>query len=56
MKYLPSLEAKEILAEEPNVLLLRSPTTICGNVSGQFGDLLEIFRLVGKPPVDLPIL
>ena len=42
---------KEILGEESNVQQVRSPVTVCGDIHGQFNDLLELFRIGGKPPV-----
>lgn len=45
-----SHQAKEILNEEPNVALVRTPVTICGDVHGQFHDLIELFRIGGKIP------
>ena len=43
-------KAKEILSDESNVQLARSPVTICGDVHGQFFDLMELFNIGGKPP------
>lgn len=43
-------KAKEILAEESNVQPVPCPVTICGDVHGQFYDLLELFRIGGKLP------
>lgn len=37
-------KAKEILLEESNVQPVRSPVTVCGDVHGQFYDVLELFR------------
>lgn len=43
-------KAKEVLIRETNVQPVRTPVTICGDVHGQFGDLMELFSIVGKPP------
>ena len=43
-------KAKEIFATESNVLLVKSPVILCGDIHGQFHDLLEIFQLGGYPP------
>ena len=39
--------AKEILSKEENVKAVRSPVTICGDIHGQFYDLMELFRIGG---------
>lgn len=43
-------QAKEILAEESNVQPVRTPVTVCGDVHGQFHDLIELFRIGGHAP------
>jgi len=41
---------KELLMEESNVQPVSSPVTICGDIHGQFWDLLELFRTGGEIP------
>jgi serine/threonine-protein phosphatase 6 catalytic subunit len=41
---------KEILMEESNVQPVNSPVTVCGDIHGQFYDLLELFRKGGEIP------
>lgn len=41
---------KEMLIEESNVQPVRSPVTVCGDIHGQFYDLLELFRTGGEVP------
>lgn len=36
--------AKEIFLEESNVQPVSSPVTVCGDIHGQFYDVLELFR------------
>ena len=56
-KYLPEQDlkmlceiVKEFLLEESNVQPVSSPVTICGDIHGQFFDLLELFRVGGEIP------
>lgn len=49
MKQLCSL-VKDILIEESNVQPVKSPVTVCGDIHGQFHDLLELFRTGGEVP------
>ena len=41
---------QEILLEESTVQPVQSPVTICGDIHGQFHDLLELFRNGGECP------
>uniref|UniRef100_A0A8C5Q2A5 Serine/threonine-protein phosphatase n=1 Tax=Leptobrachium leishanense TaxID=445787 RepID=A0A8C5Q2A5_9ANUR len=37
-------------SQESNVQDVRCPVTVCGDVHGQFHDLMELFRIGGKSP------
>ena len=41
---------KEVYMREQNVQPVRAPVTVCGDIHGQFHDLMELFKLSGKPP------
>ncbi|GFZ49092.1 protein-serine/threonine phosphatase [Saitozyma sp. JCM 24511] len=56
-KHLPERQMKmlcarvrDLLLEESNVHLVQSPVTVCGDIHGQFWDVLEIFRQGGEAP------
>jgi len=43
-------KAREILIEESNVQPVKCPVTVCGDVHGQYHDLMELFKIAGMPP------
>jgi len=56
-KHLPERQMKllctrvrDLLLEESNVHPVQSPVTVCGDIHGQFWDVLEIFRQGGEAP------
>lgn len=43
-------KCREILIEESNVQPVKCPVTVCGDVHGQYHDLMELFKIAGMPP------
>lgn len=40
----------EIFNEESNILLVSTPVNVCGDIHGQFYDLMELFKVGGEIP------
>ena len=45
-----NVKAKEVFEKLPNVITLSPPITICGDIHGQFTDLVELFKIGGQIP------
>ena len=43
-------EAKKVLISQPALLELEAPIQICGDIHGQYHDLLRMFEYCGFPP------
>lgn len=43
------------LYQESNIQPVSTPVTVCGDIHGQFYDLLELFRVAGGMPNNIPL-
>ena len=41
--------ARDVFAKEPNLLEIDAPAVVCGDLHGQFHDMLTIFEIAGDP-------
>lgn len=45
--------ASQVMTKEPSLLTISPPVNVCGDIHGQYKDLLEIFRMAGDPKMPM---